>query len=103
MQKYSAPLRDMSFVFHELLDVESEYRQLQPESELSRELIDRVLEEGARFAEDVLEPLNRIGDEHGCRLEAGKVTTPPGFRRAYQLFCEAGWPGVSADPKYGGQ
>jgi alkylation response protein AidB-like acyl-CoA dehydrogenase len=103
MQKYCAPLRDMSFVFHELLDVESEYRQLQPESDLSRELIDSVLEEGARFAEDVLAPLNRVGDEHGCRLEAGKVTTPPGFRRAYQLFCEAGWPGVSADPKYGGQ
>jgi alkylation response protein AidB-like acyl-CoA dehydrogenase len=103
MQKYSAPLRDMSFVFHELLDVESEYRQLQPESDLSRELIDRVLEEGARFAADVLAPLNRVGDEHGCRLEAGKVATPPGFRRAYQLFCEAGWPGVSADPEYGGQ
>jgi alkylation response protein AidB-like acyl-CoA dehydrogenase len=103
MQQYSAPLRDMSFVFHELLEVEDEYRQLYPEDDLSRALIDRVLEEGARFAEEVLSPLNRIGDEHGCRLQGGKVTTPPGFKQAYQRFCEAGWPGVAADPLYGGQ
>jgi alkylation response protein AidB-like acyl-CoA dehydrogenase len=103
MGQYSAPLRDMSFIFHELLEVEKEYKQLHPESDLSRELIDRVLEEGGRFAADVLFPLNRIGDEHGCRLEAGKVLTPPGFKQAYQRFCEAGWPGVAADPRYGGQ
>jgi len=103
MQQYSAPLRDMSFVFHELLEVESEYRQLQPQADRSRELIDSVLEAGARFAEDVVSPLQRIGDEHGCRLEAGRVTTPPGFKRAYQLFCEAGWPGAAADPHHGGQ
>jgi alkylation response protein AidB-like acyl-CoA dehydrogenase len=103
MRQYSAPLRDMSFVFHELLDVETEYRALHAESDLSRELIDRVLEEAARFAEDVLAPLNRIGDEHGCRLEAGKVLTPPGFKQAYERFCESGWPGVAADPQYGGQ
>ncbi len=103
MTQYRAPLRDMRFVFHELLQAEDEFRTLYPESELTGELIDHVLEEGARFTEDILAPLNQVGDEHGCRLESGKVITAPGFREAYQRFCDAGWPGVASDPQYGGQ
>jgi alkylation response protein AidB-like acyl-CoA dehydrogenase len=103
MGQYNAPLRDMAFVLHELLGVEREYGKLYPGAELTRELIDQVLEEGARFASEVLFPLNRAGDEHGCRLEAGRVLTAPGFKEAYDQFCSAGWPGIVADPAYGGQ
>jgi alkylation response protein AidB-like acyl-CoA dehydrogenase len=103
MGQYNAPLRDMSFVLHELLEVEAVFRQLHPEGELTRELIDQVLEEGGRFASEVLFPLNRVGDEHGCRLTGNSVITPPGFKQAYERFCAAGWPAIAADPAYGGQ
>jgi hypothetical protein len=79
MGQYTAPLRDMRFVFHELLDAAGEYRQLYPGAELTRDLIDQVLEEGAKFASEVLFPLNAVGDKEGCRLEGSNVVTPPGF------------------------
>ncbi len=103
MGQYRAPLRDMSFVLHELLQVEVEYGRLHPDGGFTRELIDQVLGEGAKFASEVLFPLNRAGDQHGCRLERGHVVTPPGFKEAYQRFCAAGWPSLAADPAYGGQ
>ena len=63
-----------------------------------------MLEEGAKFCEGVLAPLNKVGDEHGCvRNDDGSVTTPPGFKDAYKQFVEAGWPALSSDPNYGGQ
>lgn len=103
MGQYTAPLRDMRFVFHELLDAAAEYRELYPGAELTRDLIDQVLEEGGKFASDVLFPLNAVGDRHGCRLEGNSVVTPPGFKEAYARFCEAGWPAMVSDPDYGGQ
>jgi alkylation response protein AidB-like acyl-CoA dehydrogenase len=103
MGQYTAPLRDMRFVFHELLEAVAEYRQLYPGAELTEDLIDQVLEEGAKFASEVLFPLNAVGDKHGCRLEGSNVVTPPGFKQAYARFCEAGWPSIVADPAYGGQ
>jgi 3-(methylsulfanyl)propanoyl-CoA dehydrogenase len=80
---YRAPLRDIRFVVHELLDFEAHYREL-GKDDLNRELLDGILDEGARFAEDVLAPTNAVGDEYGVTLEDGKVTTPPGFKEAYQ-------------------
>jgi alkylation response protein AidB-like acyl-CoA dehydrogenase len=103
MGQYSAPLADMSFVLHELLDVEKAYAELHPEGGFTRELIDQVLGEGAKFAGEVLFPLNHSGDKQGCRLEGGRVYTPPGFKEAYARFCEAGWPSIASDPAYGGQ
>ncbi len=103
MGQYVAPRRDMQFVLHELLRAEDEFRQLPPYSEMSRDLLDQVLEEAGKFASEVLFPLNHIGDEEGCHFENGVVTTPKGFKRAYEQFREAGWPSLAADPAYGGQ
>ncbi|MBV1777083.1 acyl-CoA dehydrogenase C-terminal domain-containing protein [Burkholderiaceae bacterium DAT-1] len=103
MATYRAPLRDMQFVLHELLQVEQTLATLPGHEEVNRDLIDSVLEEAAKFAEGVLFPLNRSGDEEGCTLKDGVVTTPKGFKEAYQQFCEGGWTGLDCDPEYGGQ
>ena len=102
MYSYRAPLRDIRFVVHEVLDLEQHYRSFGRE-ELNRDLLEGILEEGARFAETVLAPTNRIGDEHGLRFEDGEVRTPPGFKEAYQRYCEDGWATMTADPDWGGQ
>ncbi|MDX1540950.1 MAG: acyl-CoA dehydrogenase family protein, partial [Geminicoccaceae bacterium] len=102
MTVYSAPLRDMRFVLHEVLEVER-LAELDGFEEASRDLVDAVLDEGARLAEEVLFPLNRSGDEEGCLYENGVVRTPRGFKDAYQRFRDGGWIGLSADPAYGGQ
>mgnify|MGYP001043360672 FL=1 len=86
---YQAPLRDMRFVLHELFDVSGHCQQL--DNGLDRDTIDGVLEEAARFAAEVVAPLNRNSDEQGCRLRDGEVTTPDGFRQAYKQFVEQGW------------
>jgi hypothetical protein len=99
---YRAPLRDIRFVVHEVLDFEQHYRSF-GRGELTRDLLEGILEEGARFAETVLAPTNRIGDEHGLRFEDGQVHTPPGFREAYQRYCQDGWITMTADPRWGGQ
>ncbi|MGB5101846.1 MAG: acyl-CoA dehydrogenase C-terminal domain-containing protein [Steroidobacteraceae bacterium] len=99
---YRAPLRDIRFVVHEVLDFEDHYRSFGRE-ELNRDLLEGILEEGAKFAETVLAPTNRIGDEHGLRFEDGKVYTPPGFKEAYDRYCQDGWNTMTADPEWGGQ
>ncbi|MEH6459012.1 acyl-CoA dehydrogenase C-terminal domain-containing protein [Chitinimonas sp. JJ19] len=103
MATYRAPLRDMQFVLHELLNVESTLTALPGYQDANRDLIDSVLEEAAKFAQEVLFPLNRSGDEEGCTLVDGKVTTPKGFKAAYDQFREGGWTGLDCDPAYGGQ
>jgi alkylation response protein AidB-like acyl-CoA dehydrogenase len=99
---YRAPLRDIRFVVHEVLDFEQHYLAFGRE-DLSRDLLEGILEEGARFAETVLAPTNRIGDEHGLRFENGQVHTPPGFKDAYDRYCQDGWITMTADPQWGGQ
>lgn len=101
MTAYRAPLRDHRFVLHELLRVERR-RNVPVFADAARETIDSVLEEGGRMAEEVLFPLNRDGDEEGCRFEDGVVTTPRGFRDAYRTYREAGWVGLDGNPEYGG-
>jgi len=83
---YRAPLRDIRFVVHDVLDIEDHYRAFGRE-ELNKDLLEGILEEGARFAETVLAPTNRVGDEKGLRLEGGNVYTPPGFKEAYDRYC----------------
>ncbi|HYD86540.1 MAG TPA: acyl-CoA dehydrogenase C-terminal domain-containing protein [Vitreimonas sp.] len=103
MPTYTAPLREYRFLLKDVLDIER-YSNLPGFAEAPMDLIDQVLEEGAKFCEGVLAPLNKVGDEHGCvRHDDGSVTTPPGFKEAYQKFVEAGWPSLSSDPAYGGQ
>jgi alkylation response protein AidB-like acyl-CoA dehydrogenase len=102
MYEYRAPRRDFAFVVHEVLGAERVLADL-GRGDVNRELIEGVTEEAARFAETVLSPLNWQGDWNPPVLAAGKVTTPAGFREAYQQFCRDGWAGMSADPAYGGQ
>jgi alkylation response protein AidB-like acyl-CoA dehydrogenase len=105
MGQYQAPLRDMHFVLHELLQVSDELKQLPPYAEVDADLINQVLEEGAKFTSEVLFPLNHIGDREGCKLDpqTHEVTPPSGFKEAYDQYVAAGWPALTADPAYGGQ
>ncbi|MBU0884031.1 MAG: acyl-CoA dehydrogenase family protein, partial [Gammaproteobacteria bacterium] len=98
---YQAPLRDMRFVLHELFDISSHCELLG--NGLDRELIDGVLEEGARYTAEVVAPLNRNSDEQGCQLSDGQVTTPDGFAEAYQQYVDNGWASMTGPSEYGGQ
>ena len=102
MYSYRAPLRDIRFVVHEVLDINDHYRNF-GRDDLNKDLLEGILEEGAKFAENVLAPTNRSGDEHGLRFENGQVFTPPGFKEAYDRYCQDGWITMIADPKWGGQ
>lgn len=103
MPDYKAPMRDMRFLTHEVFNFEEHYKALRGDEEVNRELIDAILEEGAKFCENELAPLNRIGDEEGCKYDSGNVTAPPGFKEAYQKYVEGGWPALSAPIDEGGQ
>ena len=101
MATYKAPIRDMQFVLYELLNGEK-INELPGFEEATRDLIDPVMEAAATFSEEVIFPINRSGDEEGCKLENGEVTTPAGFKEAYKQFCEGGWSTFACDPNYGG-
>ena len=101
--QYTAPLRDMKFVMHELLDSEQHYKTLPEFAETDSELMDSLFEAGASFAQKVLSPLNQSGDAEGCQFNDGQVTTPTGFKDAYQQYCELGFPALSAEEEFGGQ
>lgn len=103
MLNYKAPRRDMHFLLHDVLDIVEHYKQLRHDDEMSRELIDSIIEEGAKFAEQQLAPLYQSGDKEGCHFDNGVVTTPKGFKEAYQKYVEGGWPSLAADEAYGGQ
>ena len=103
MSKYEAPLRDFRFVIHDVLQAEATFARHGAFPEATRDLLDAVLEESGRFSAQVLAPINRSGDEEGCRLENGAVSTPKGFKEAYRQFCEGGWTGLTAEPDFGGQ
>ncbi len=103
MPRYTAPVRDIQFLFHDVLNIEK-YDNLPGFSDVSGDVVDQILEEGAKFAEGVLFPLNKTGDEEGCtRNDDGSVKTPTGFPDAYEKLVESQWLSLSADPKYGGQ
>ena len=90
---YAAPLADMRLVLHTLGNLSAE----------AAEVADAVLEEAAKFAENELAPLNRVGDEVGSELENGVVRTPPGFREAYRTYIDGGWNGLASPVEAGGQ
>lgn len=103
MSDLKVPVRDMQFVFHELFNYEEHCRALPGYDEVSRDVLDAIMEEAAKFCENVLAPLNSVGDKEGCKLDNGEVKTPSGFKEAYQQFIEAGWPSMSHEPELGGQ
>ena len=105
MPTYTPPLRDMQFVMHEVLNVADEYRAMPRHQDVDADTINAILEEGGKFASEVIFPLNISGDTEGCSLnrETHEVTTPAGFKAAFAKYVEGGWPALSADPAYGGQ
>ncbi|HEY2926800.1 acyl-CoA dehydrogenase C-terminal domain-containing protein [Piscinibacter sp.] len=105
MAHYTPPLRDMQFVLHELLGVTEEFKALPAHAEVDADTVNAVLEEGGKFASEVLAPLNQRGDEEGCTLdrETHEVKTPTGFKDAYAKYVAGGWPALSCDPVFGGQ
>src|SRR5688572_3065465 len=102
MSAYTAPLKDMRFVLHELAGLRA-VAKLPGYEEATPDTVDAILEEAARFASGVLDPLNRVGDQQGSKLADGKVRTPPGFRDAYRKFAEGGWNALPFEPDWGGQ
>ena len=100
---YKAPVRDLTFILNEVLEIDRYSNQAGFE-DISSDLIGQILEEGAKFAEEVIAPINHSGDKEGCHwAEGGVVTGPKGWKEAYQAMVAAGWPALSADPAYGGQ
>ena len=102
MSDFVPPLQDMRFVLHELIGIKA-HAQVPQFADLSADLVDQVLTEAGKFAAEVLAPLNRVGDLHGAKLDAGRVSTPPGFKDAYRQFVDAGWNGLSGETDFGGQ
>jgi len=105
MPQYTPPMRDMQFVMHELLNVVDELKMLPGHEDIDADTINAVLEEGGKFAAEVIFPINLSGDAEGCTLDktTHEVTAPKGYKEAYKQYVEAGWAALSCDTEYGGQ
>ena len=105
MSQYTPPLRDMQFLLHEVFEVSSAFSEMPKHSDVDADTVNAILEEGGKFASEVLFPLNRVGDQEGCQLDRSthEVKIPTGFKDAYAQYVAGGWPALSCDPAYGGQ
>jgi alkylation response protein AidB-like acyl-CoA dehydrogenase len=105
MPQYTPPIRDMQFVLHEVFGVADEFAAMPKHNEVDVDTINAVLEEGGKFASEVLFPLNLSGDKQGCTLnrDTHEVTAPDGFKAAYKQYIAGGWAALSCDPAFGGQ
>lgn len=101
MPSYNAPVREMSFVLHEVLKIQDS--DIPGYDDLSSDFTGAVLEEARKITSEVVAPLNLVGDREGCVLENGQVRTPTGFKNAFNLVREGGWTSLDMDPEYGGQ
>lgn len=100
---YKAPVRDLTFILNEVLEIDR-YTNQPGFQDVSSDLAQQILEEAARFSDEVIAPINNPGDKEGCHwAEGGVVTTPKGWKEAYAQMVEAGWPSLMMDPAYGGQ
>src|SRR5712691_12138812 len=103
MPIYKAPVEDVQFLFNDVFQIDR-YDNLPGFTDASADVREAILGEAAKLSEEVLQPLNRVGDREGCvRHDDGSVTTPKGFKEAYRAMSEGGWIGLSADPEFGGQ
>ncbi|MEJ2376631.1 MAG: acyl-CoA dehydrogenase N-terminal domain-containing protein, partial [Pseudolabrys sp.] len=103
MPTYQAPVDDVLFLLNDVFHLDR-YGNLPGFSDASPDVVEAILREAGRFAEEVLTPLNRVGDTEGCsRRDDGSVTTPTGFKDAYRQLTEGGWVGISAPEEFGGQ
>ncbi|NGY05332.1 acyl-CoA dehydrogenase C-terminal domain-containing protein [Solimonas terrae] len=103
MPTYKAPLRDVRFLLNEVFDYPAHYAGMPNGKDADPDTVDAILDECAKFCEEVLAPINLSGDEEGCRIENGAVTTPKGFKDAYEQYVAGGWQGLSHPAEYGGQ
>ena len=105
MPTYTPPLRDMQFVMHELLKITDAFKAMPRHADVDVDTVNAVLEEGGKFASEVLFPLNVSGDTEGCSLDPAShaVTTPKGFKEAYASYVAGGWAALSCDTAFGGQ
>jgi len=100
---YQAPVRDQMFVLRDVLGLDN-YANLPGFADASLDVVEQILTEGARFCEEVLAPINKVGDREGCVWsQDNTVRTPKGFKEAYRAMVEAGWPALGAEPAFGGQ
>ncbi|BCO27477.1 3-methylmercaptopropionyl-CoA dehydrogenase [Rhodoferax lithotrophicus] len=100
---YQPTLSDFHFILHEVLQAPARLQVLPTFTEVDADLMRQVLDEAGKFVGEVIAPLSRTGDEVGCQFANGQVTTPPGFKEAYQAFWQAGWPALACAPEDGGQ
>ena len=100
MSTYNPPLKDMAFALHELVNV-AELSSLPAWQDVTPELVESVLAEAGKFAREILDPLNKVGDVQGARLTGNDVTAPQGYADAYRKFVDAGWNSLTGDPAFG--
>jgi hypothetical protein len=103
MLTYKAPIADIKFLIEDVFNYYKHYKQHKDYEEASPDLVDAIIEECAKFSENELLPLYQSGDKEGCHFEQGKVTTPTGFKEAYQQYIAGGWPSLSHAQEHGGQ
>jgi alkylation response protein AidB-like acyl-CoA dehydrogenase len=101
MPTYTAPIKDINFVLHDVLKISES--SIPGYADLDRDFTTSILEEAGKITSEVLAPLNVVGDREGCRLENGVVYTPTGFKAAFNRVRDGGWPGLATDEEYGGQ
>ena len=100
---YKVPLKDIKFVTERILDMTTHYTQFTKGQNTDPETLEAIFEEAAKFCENEIQPLNKVGDEEGCKFDNGEVTTPTGFKEAYNSFVENGWPALTGPVEYDGQ
>jgi alkylation response protein AidB-like acyl-CoA dehydrogenase len=103
MLQYKAPVMDMKFLIEDVFKYYKHYEKYPEFAEATPDLVDAILQECAKFCENELLPLNQSGDKEGCKFDNGVVTTPTGFKAAYNKYVEGGWQSLSHPVEHGGQ